>query len=168
MMTAYVRQTGQKAMVCAEMTYQVEMGRDVLVNPLPEDVKRNVVWRDSYWLPDEAAAIYAQAAAVVSVECHSPLIALKVGTPVMHVRQPTDTCKGQMYRDMGAGDWFFEVEEATGAGLWKTLEAIVKDPGRARRKVKEVMKTVERRQRRMVEVVRTTATAAAAKGMVKG
>lgn len=168
MMTAYVRQTGKKVMVCAEMTYQVEMGREVLVNPLPEEVKRNVVWRNTYWLPDEAAAIYAQAAAVVSVECHSPLIALKVGTPVMHVRQPTDTCKGQMYRDMGAGDWFFEVEEATGAGLWKTLEGIVKDPGRARRRVKEVMKTVEARQRRMVEVVRTTATAAAAKRMVKG
>src|SRR6185436_1688554 len=73
MIVAYVKATGNKVMVCAEMTYQVEMGRDVLVNPLPAEIKKNVVWRDTYWLPDEAASIYAKAQCVVSVECHSPL-----------------------------------------------------------------------------------------------
>jgi hypothetical protein len=81
MIVSYIRATGNKVMVCAEMTYQVEMGRDVLVNPLPADVKKNVVWRDTYWLPDEAASIYSKAQAVISVECHSPLIALHQGTP---------------------------------------------------------------------------------------
>ena len=33
MITAYVRATGNKVMVCAEMTYQVEMGREVLAIP---------------------------------------------------------------------------------------------------------------------------------------
>ena len=67
------------------------MAKQVLVDPLPKDVKKLVVWRDSYWLPDEAASVYAQAQAVVSVECHSPLIALRNGTPAFYVRQPTDT-----------------------------------------------------------------------------
>ena len=159
MIVSYVRSTGGKVMVCAEMTYQVEMGRDVLVNPLPEDVKRNVVWRDTYWLPDEAAAIYAQALAVVSVECHSPLIALHQGTPTFYVRQPTDTCKGQMYRDLGAGDWFFEVDETDGAQLWSRLSAIHRDPAAARTQARAIRANAEARQARMVAVVRETISA---------
>jgi hypothetical protein len=159
MIISYVRSTGGKVMVCAEMTYQVEMGRDVLVNPLPEDVKRNVVWRDTYWLPDEAASIYAQALAVVSVECHSPLIALHQGTPTFYVRQPTDTCKGQMYRDLGAGDWFFEVDETDGAQLWARLGAIHRDPAAARTQAQAIRATAEARQARMVAVVRETIAA---------
>ncbi|MES2694666.1 MAG: polysaccharide pyruvyl transferase family protein, partial [Verrucomicrobiota bacterium] len=122
MIVSYVKATGNKVMVCAEMTYQVEMGKEVLVDPLPAEIKKNVIWRDTYWLPDEAASIYSKAQCVISVECHSPLISLHVGTPTFYVRQPTDTCKGQMYRDIGANDWFFEVDETNGAQLWSRLE----------------------------------------------
>ncbi|HYO83128.1 MAG TPA: polysaccharide pyruvyl transferase family protein [Bryobacteraceae bacterium] len=153
LIVAYVRQTGNKVMACAEMTYQVEMARQVLVDPLPEDVKSNVVWRSTYWLPDEAASIYSKAQAVVSVECHSPLIALHNGTPGMYVRQPTDTCKGQMYRDFGAADWFFEVDETSGDELWSRLRQIQQNPTRARAEVGRIMHKVQERQKQMVDAV---------------
>jgi polysaccharide pyruvyl transferase WcaK-like protein len=156
MMIAYIRATGNKVMVCAEMTYQVELGKEILVDPLPVEIRKNVVWRDSYWLPDEAASIYSQAQAVISMECHSPLIALHVGTPTFYVRQPSDTIKGQMYRDFGAEDWFFEVDETSGSQLWARLEGIVRNPRSAKAKVKSILATVESRQKRMVEVVRAT------------
>ncbi len=159
MIVSYVRNTKNKVMVCAEMTYAVEMGKEVVVDPLPADVKKNVVWRDTYWLPDEAASIYAKAQCVVSVECHSPLIALQAGTPTFYVRQPTDTCKGQMYRDFGAGDWFFEIDETDGPELWSRLSAINQDPAKAKARVKAIMATVAARQERMVEAVRQAATA---------
>jgi len=154
MIVSYVRATGNKVMACAEMTYQVQMAKDELVDPLPADVKKNVVWRDTYWLPDEAASVYAKAQCVISIECHSPLIALHNGTPTFYVRQPTDTCKGQMYRDIGANDWFFEVDETSGPQLWSRLEAIHKNPAAARAKVKSIMATVEARQKRMVDAAR--------------
>ena len=154
MITAYVKATGHKVLACPEMTYEVELARQVLVDPLPAEVKKNVVWRDSFWLPDEAASVYAKAQAVVSVECHSPLIALHNGTPAFYVRQPTDTCKGQMYRDFGAGEWMFEVEETSGARLGSSLQAIVQDAAAAKAKVRAIMATVEKGQRRMVDAVR--------------
>jgi hypothetical protein len=157
MIVSYVKATGNKVMACAEMTYQVKMAKDVLVDPLPAEVKKNVVWRDTYWLPDEAASVYSKAQAVISVECHSPLIALHNGTPTFYVRQPTDTCKGQMYRDFGADEWFFEIDETSGPQLWSRLEAIVKDPAKAKAKVKRIMATVETRQKRMVDTVRQAA-----------
>ena len=154
MIISYVSSTRNKVMACAEMTYQVQMAKEVLVDPLPEAVRSKVVWRDTYWLPDEAASVYSKAEAVVSVECHSPLIALRNGTPGLYVRQPTDTCKGQMYHDFGANDWFFEVDETSGAELWSRLSAIHREPGRARAKVRSIMATVERSQQRMVAAVR--------------
>ena len=158
MIIAYVKNTGNKVMVCAEMTYEVELGKEVLVDPLPAEIKKNVIWRDTYWLPDEAASIYSKAQAVISLECHSPLIALHNGTPTFYVRQPTDTCKGQMYRDFGAGEWFFEIDETNGAQLWSRLEAIHKDPAKAKAKVKAIMATVDARQKRMVDAVREAVT----------
>ncbi|MEY2879327.1 MAG: hypothetical protein RLZZ15_1707 [Verrucomicrobiota bacterium] len=154
LIVAYVRATGHRAFVCPEMTYQIELARDSVIAPLPADVKKNVVWRDTYWMPDEAASIYARALAVVSIECHSPLIALHVGTPTFYLRQPTDTCKGQMSRDVGADDWFFEIDETDGAQLWSRLAAIHRDPAAARAKVKSIMAGVEKHQRRMVDAVK--------------
>jgi hypothetical protein len=154
MMVAYVKSTGNKVLACPEMTYQVELAKEVLVDPLPAEIRSQVVWLDRFWLPDEAASVYARAQAVVSVECHSPLIAFHQGTPAFYVRQPTDTCKGQMYRDFGAENWFFEVEETSGTRLWERLSGIVADPAGAKADVRRIMTAVEARQQRMVEAVR--------------
>jgi len=64
-----------------------------------------------------------------------------------------------MYRDIGADDWFFEVDETNGPQLWSRLEAIHRNPAAAKAKVKAIMATVEARQKRMVEAVRAAATA---------
>ncbi|MBL9213222.1 MAG: polysaccharide pyruvyl transferase family protein [Opitutaceae bacterium] len=149
----WVRRTGLRVVACPEMTYQIETAKEQLIDPLPEDVKRRVIWRDTFWLPDEAASIYARARAVVSVECHSPIIALAVGTPTLHVRQPVDTVKAQMYRDIGVGDWLFEVTETSGDALWSTLQKIHDDLPGARARVRTVMAKVAEIQRTMTETL---------------
>ena len=121
---------------------------------MPDDVKKNVVWRDTFWLPDEAASIYSKAQAVVSMECHSPLISLHNGTPAIYVRQPTNTCKGQLYRDFGSGDWFFEIDPTSGEQLWSRLAAIHRNSAKAKSQVRSIMRTVNQRQKHMVDTVR--------------
>ncbi|QDV32938.1 polysaccharide pyruvyl transferase family protein [Tautonia plasticadhaerens] len=129
---AWVRGTGGKVLIAPEMTYQVDIIRPLVFDPLPDDVKPNVVPLDRFWLTDEAASVYRRAAAVVSMECHSPIIALAGGTPALYVRQPTDTWKGRMYPDLGLGDWLVEVDDATGADLSTRLLAFHEDPDAAR------------------------------------
>jgi len=68
-------------------------------------VKPNVIWRDMFWSADEANSVYARAVTIVSAECHSPIMALSQGTPAFYVRNPVDTVKGQMFRDLGLADW---------------------------------------------------------------
>jgi polysaccharide pyruvyl transferase WcaK-like protein len=125
---AWVRETGNKVLVCPEMTYQVDIMDELLINPLPEDVKPFVVKR-SYWLPDEAASVYANAHTILSFECHSPIMAAANGTPFFYLRQPEDTIKGQMYYDLGFNDWVFEIEQSEGRqiadklrNVWKNYE----------------------------------------------
>jgi hypothetical protein len=154
LISKWVRETGLKALVCPEMTYQIDLAKKLVVDPLPDEVKSHVIWRDTYWLPDEAASVYARAAAVISFECHSPIIALTAGTPAFYVRQPTDTIKGQMYHDIGASDWTFEVEEASADDLWSSLKEIHENPAKARARVASLMAGVTASQRRMVDAVR--------------
>lgn len=127
----FVRATGQMVAIVPEMTYQLDIIDELVYSPLPDDVKAKVVPRRDYWLPDEAASLYSHATAVVSFECHSPIMALNAGTPAIYLRQPTDTIKGQMYRDIGVPDWIFEIEETTGEAIGQRVIDIAKDPAKA-------------------------------------
>jgi polysaccharide pyruvyl transferase WcaK-like protein len=124
---AWVKETGHKALLCPEMTYQVELLKPLLFDPLPDDVKPRVVVRPGYWLTDEAASTYKRAAAICSLEMHSPIIAIANGRPAIHLRQPTDTRKGQMWRDVGLKDWLFEIDETTGDEIGRRLVSLYKD-----------------------------------------
>lgn len=141
-MIEWVRQTGKKVLVCPEMTYQVDIMDELLIDPLPGDVKAKVIKRE-YWLPDEAASIYARAHSVLSFECHSPIIAAANGTPMFYLRQPEDTIKGQMYYDLGLADWVFEIEESEGEQIASKLMEIWKDYKGAEGKLAEAMDKVD-------------------------
>lgn len=108
------------------MTYQIDIMDELLINPLPEDVKKYVVKR-GYWLPDEAASIYSKAFCVLSFECHSPIIAIRNATPAFYLRQPEDTIKGQMYYDLGFDKWVFEINNTTGKQILDRLMGIYSD-----------------------------------------
>jgi hypothetical protein len=116
------------------MTYQVDIMDELILDPLPDDVKPSVVKR-GYWMPDEAASVYSRAFALLSFECHSPIIALANGTPAFYLRQPQDTIKGQMYYDLGFEDWVFEIGETSGSDIVAGLMTVFKDPGSAKQKI---------------------------------
>lgn len=140
-MIAWVRETGNKVLVCPEMTYQMDIMDELLIDPLPADVKPFVIER-GYWLPDEAASVYAKAHTVLSFECHSPIIAAYNGTPFFYLRQPEDSIKGQMYYDLGFDNWIFEIEETEGRQITDTLRQIWKDYPGARAHLKDRMKNI--------------------------
>ena len=130
--TAWVRATGTRAFLVPEMTYAVPLLRSLLFDKLPADVKPHVAVLDRYWLTAEANSVYAQAAAIVSCEQHSPIMAIANGTPAVMVRQPTDTRKGQMWRDVGLDGWLFEIDRTTGEQIANCLVEIGKDLRAAR------------------------------------
>ena len=157
-MIEYVRQTGNKVLICPEMTYQLDIMDELLIDPLPEDVKKKVVKRDTYWLPDEASSIYQETLALLSFECHSPIMAFHHGTPAFYLRQPEDTIKGQMWYDIGVDDWVFEIEETQGPDIAKQLMKVHHDFKGAQNYREQAMKRVQQQHRQTMEYVKKVAS----------
>ena len=109
--TRVVRDTGLKVLVCPEDQTQMAVGRERLVERLPDDVRRGVVWRPDYWLTDEAASTYRKSAGLFGNEMHSPIICIGNGVPAIVCRFAEQTSKGLMWRDIGLGDWLFDLDD---------------------------------------------------------
>ena len=152
-MITWVRETGNKVLVCPEMTYQVDIMDELLIDPLPADVKPFVVKR-GYWMPDEAASVYLRAHTVLSCECHSPIMSIANGVPAFYLRQPTDTIKGQMYYDLDLSDWTFEIDETEGKQIADTLMKVHKDYDAATQKVKQVNDNIHDIYARAVKAIK--------------
>ncbi len=114
---AWVRTTGLRVLVCPEMSYQTDLFEPHILSALPADVRSHVAALDRYWLPDEAAAVFARARLVLSIECHSPILANAVGRPAIYLHQPQDTWKSQMYPDIGLGEWALQIENTSGESV---------------------------------------------------
>jgi hypothetical protein len=146
----WVRQTGMRVFLVPEMSYAVARLRPLLFDPLPDDVKPSVAVLDRYWLTAEAASVYASAAAVVSLEMHSPIMAVSAGVPAILLRQPTDTRKGQMWRDIGLNDWIFEIDDCTGEQVAARVVEIGKTLPAARAAAETARQFAAERMREMI------------------
>ncbi|MBC2602733.1 polysaccharide pyruvyl transferase family protein [Puniceicoccus vermicola] len=150
----WVRETGRKVLICPEMTYQVELGREEIVDRLPDDVRSSVVWLPYFWSPGMACSVYARSEAVLSMDNHSPIFALSVGVPTIFLRHATDTIKGQMWPDIGMDDWFFEMDETSSDEVVECLLKIHQDRESALRFVNEIMVRVREGHRQSMAIVR--------------
>ncbi|MEO7273239.1 MAG: hypothetical protein ABIX28_15580 [Vicinamibacterales bacterium] len=155
--TTYVRKTGNKVALVPETIYALDVLGPWLKDGLPADVTGHVVVKDRFWLPDEAQSLFARAQAVVSLENHSPLLAAAAGTPFVMAHQPEDSFKGDMFADIGLGDWYVpDINRATGDEIAGRLMGIVSDLPAARAKLATAMAFVNERHRfGMMDVRRT-------------
>ncbi|QYY36697.1 polysaccharide pyruvyl transferase family protein [Ruficoccus sp. ZRK36] len=151
---SWIQGTGNWAFICPEMTYQIELGRSMLYDHLSEGMQAATLCRDTFWNPDEAAAIYARSSVVVSYEMHSPILALSVGTPAIYLRQPTDTCKGQMWRDIGLSDWILEIDECDERDISAAVDKIWSKPEWAESYVKLAQERIAELQAQSMSVLR--------------
>lgn len=152
--TAVVRQTPMKVLVCPEDETHVALGKSLILDHLPDDVKEKVVWRDRYWLTDEALSTYRRSAGLFGLEMHSPIICIGQGIPAVVCRFYEQTTKGYMWRDIGLGDWLFDMDEPDEVQrLVPTVLAIAKDPEAAKQKALAAKTFVEKRQKETMQTL---------------
>lgn len=146
---AVVRGTPLKVLVCPEDMSQMAVGRRWIVDRLPADIRPRVVWRERFWLTDEALSTYVRSAGLFGLEMHSPIMCIGNGVPALVGRFAEQTSKGIMWRDIGLGDWLFDfdVQEQI-ERLVPTVLAMVNDPEGAMAKAAKARAFVEQCQRR--------------------
>jgi len=159
---AVVKQTDMKVLVCPEDASQMEIGKEMLVDKLADDVKSRVAWRPNYWLTDEALSTYVRSAGLFGAEMHSPIMCIGNGIPAIVCRWAEQTSKGLMWRDIGLGEWLFNMdEESEIPGIVPAVLAMAKDPAAAKAKAAKAQEFVKQRQRETMAVVGKSASATA-------
>ncbi len=150
-----VRETPMKVLLCPEDATQMAVGKEMLYDPLPEDVKGRVVWREKYWLTDEAISTYVRSAGIFGSEMHSPIMAVGNGVPAIVCRFMEQTSKGIMWRDIGLGEWLFDLDnEEEIPRVAPTVLAMAKDPEGSKARAAKALELVRQRQRETMGVVR--------------
>ncbi|MDB6076253.1 MAG: Polysaccharide pyruvyl transferase, partial [Verrucomicrobiaceae bacterium] len=152
-----VRQTEMKVLLCPEDSSQMELGKEMLLDKLPEDVKAKMVWHEKYWLTDEALSTYKRSAGLFGNEMHSPIMCIGNGIPAIVCRWAEQTSKGTMWRDIGLGDWLFDFDiEEEVKRMPAAVLAMAKDPAAARAKAAKARAFVEKRQRETMAVLKAS------------
>ncbi len=153
--SAVTRRTGLKVLLCPEDRSQMAVGKEMCFDKLPDDVRARVVWRKDYWLTDEAVSTYVRSAGLFGNEMHSPIMCVGHGVPALVCRFQEQTSKGFMWRDIGLGDWLFDLDnEADVSRIVPAVLALVQDPAAAKAKALKARDFVRQRQRETMTVLR--------------
>ncbi len=148
------RQTGMKILICPEDRTQMTVGKELLFDQLPGDVRARAVWRESYWLTGEALSTYSRSAGLFGNEMHSPIMCIGNGIPAIVCRWAEQTSKGIMWRDIGLGDWLFDLDnEEDVARVIPAVLALAQDPAAAKATAAKAREFVRQRQRESMAVV---------------
>jgi polysaccharide pyruvyl transferase WcaK-like protein len=154
---AVVRKTGLKVLVCPEDMSQMAVGKEMLVDKLPDDVRKGVVWHEGFWLTAEALSTYVRSAGLFGLEMHSPIMCIGNGVPAIVCRFTEQTSKGFMWRDIGLGDWLFDFDnEADLARLTPAVLQMVTDSAATREKVANARAFVAACQRETMGAVKSS------------
>ncbi len=154
---AVVRQTPMKVLLCPEDRSQMAVGKEMLLDKLPDDVKPKVVWREKFWLTDEALSTYLKSAGLFGLEMHSPIMCIGNGIPAIVGRFAEQTSKGFMWQDIGLGDWLFDFDkEEDLPKLTPAVLSMINDPAAAKAKVAKAGDFVQQRQRETMATIRET------------
>ncbi len=150
-----VQHTPLKVLLCPEDMTQMAVGKELIYDKLPEAVKSRVVWRENFWLTDEALSVYVRSAGLFGSEMHSPIMAVGNGIPAIVCRFEEQTSKGFMWRDIGLNDWLFDFDrEEDCRRLPDAVLAMANDLDAARAKAARARQFVEQRQQDTMQILR--------------
>lgn len=151
---AVLDKTALKILICPEDETQVQLGKEVLLDKLPEKYRARVVWRDSYWLTDEALSTYLKSAGLFGLEMHSPIMCIGHGVPAIVCRFAEQSTKGFMWRDIGLGDWLFDMDKPEEvARIVPAVLAMAQNPAEARKKALRAKQFVEGTQKATMKIL---------------
>lgn len=150
-----VEQTDMKVLVCPEDRTQMAVGKELIVDRLPKPVLERVVWRPDYWLTGEATSVYRRSAGLFGAEMHSPILCVGQGVPAVVCRFHEQTTKGLMWRDIGLGDWLFDLDSSKDRRrVAPTVLDIAERPTAARERVAAAKDLVDSRQDAAMQTLR--------------
>ncbi|PQO45656.1 polysaccharide pyruvyl transferase family protein [Blastopirellula marina] len=153
--TRVATETNHKILLCPEDKTQMQVGKDNIYDQLPAEVKKQVVWRENFWLTDQALSTYVRSAGFFGLEMHSPIMCVGNGVPAIVGRFAEQTSKGFMWKDIGLEEWLFDIDQPEQVARYAdTVIDLIRQPEAAQEKVQAAQEVVTRRQYETMNVIR--------------
>ncbi len=155
-MQQWIRQTGMKILIAPEVEKEIGHNKRLLFDPLPDSMKKSVVNCKTFWNADEATSVFARARICFCHEPHSPIMALAVGTPIVHTFSVEHGPKAWMFADIGLPEWLMDFEQSNAARMTAALMDVHEHYDDALLKVRTAMNRVEAYWAETTAVIRRT------------
>lgn len=107
----WVQRTGLPVVLAPEVYTEVEAAHRSIFLRLSPDARKRCVELEKFWTTEQAYSLYRRAEAVVSMEMHSVIMALSLGTPVLMPQFSENGRKVWMLEELGLKDWIFDIDE---------------------------------------------------------
>ncbi len=149
----WTAQTGMKVLLCPEVQNEIATMRVHIYDKLSSEARAQSVWMDTFWMPEEAKAVYARARIVCSMEVHSIVHAIAAGTPVLHPQFWESGRKAWMLRDLGLGDWLQDIDAISADELVSKALEIDANFAQAKARVVSARRLIERLGSEAVDLI---------------
>lgn len=150
-----VRATDLKVLLCPEDLTQMRISKQYVYDRLPDDVKPHVVWRDTFWLTDEALSVYKMSAGLFGSDMHSPIMCIGHGVPAIVARWHEQSTKGYMWQDIELNQWLFDFDDEEQRRRYPaTVVEMARDLPHAKSTAESARKRVLSSQQQTMAVVR--------------
>ena len=106
----WIEKSSCKVLLCHETRGTLISAKTRLYDILSKNAQKQCVYMDEFWTSEQAYSVFKHARIITSMEMHSIIMSLNVGTPAIH--NPYDECgrKKWMLRDLGLGDWLVDID----------------------------------------------------------
>jgi polysaccharide pyruvyl transferase WcaK-like protein len=129
--------TGLPVVLAPEVASEVEAAHRNIFLKLSPAAQKKCVEMEKFWTTEQAYSLYRRAQTVVSMEMHSVIMALSLGTPVLMPQFSENGRKVWMLEELGLRDWIFDIDEpAVNGALLDAALLIHKDPAAAQQRVR--------------------------------
>jgi polysaccharide pyruvyl transferase WcaK-like protein len=140
----WVQQTGLPVVLAPEVDREIEGARQHIFSKLSPPAQKKCVQLDAFWTPEQAYSLYRRARMVVSMEMHSVIMALSLGTPSLMPQFSENGRKVWMLEELGLRDWIFDIDEpSSGDALLAAALRIHQDPQAARQRVQSQLPRIK-------------------------
>jgi polysaccharide pyruvyl transferase WcaK-like protein len=133
---AWIGRTGLPVVICPEVRTEIETARDHVYAGLSPGAQAKCIPMGEFWTTEQAYSLYRRAEIVVSMEMHSIIMALSLGTPVLLPQFSENGRKAWMLEELGFSDWLFDIDGPSGGAILDAALQIHGDHGGASRRVR--------------------------------
>jgi polysaccharide pyruvyl transferase WcaK-like protein len=151
----WVATTGKKVLVCHETRDTVESAREGLWNILSEDALAQCVYLDHFWSTEQACSVLQRTRVLLSMEMHSVIMSIGLGTPVVHNPYAEAGRKKEMVRDVGLGDWLVDIDSCSGEDMLASVLDIHHNYAASEQRIQELLPGLEARANQVISEVWT-------------